>query len=90
LASFYRAKGDIEQTIKYKERADETENKNWLRISSGSEKRTHLPYLTAFELDQTLSLHLQLAIADKIASHLALTGILRRKGRAFGCNEPML
>ncbi|KAF0210105.1 MAG: hypothetical protein FD167_5410, partial [bacterium] len=85
LASLYKKRGDIEQAIKYKERADETRERELARnLISGSE-RDKLTYLTLTtrELDQTISLHLQSAFDDKRASRLALTGILRRKGRAL-------
>ena len=85
LASLYKKRGDIEQAIKYKERADEARERELSKnLISGSEKEklTYLT-LTTRELDQTVSLHLQSAFDDKRASRLALTAILRRKGRAL-------
>src|SRR5262249_52951774 len=85
VAKFYQVKGEIAAAIKYQERADETREKEYsYNIAAGSEKKK-LAYLSlrAYELDQTLSLHLQLAPNDKNATRLALTALLRRKGRAL-------
>jgi CHAT domain-containing protein/Tfp pilus assembly protein PilF len=85
LAVLYRSQGNIEQAIKYKEGAGETRERELIKnLAAGSEK-SKLAYLnlTAFELDQTISLHLISAVDNKAAARLALTGILRRKGRAL-------
>ena len=85
LAALYEAKGDIDQALKVLSRANAVSERNLsLNLSIGSE-RQKLAYLALFseETDFTLSLHSQAAPDDPRALGLALTTLLRRKGRGL-------
>src|SRR5207253_1855189 len=85
LAALYRDKGDITNAIYFKARANETQEHDFVRnLASGSE-RQKLAYLnqTSVEPHKTISLHINFAPANHEAMRLALTEILRRKGRAL-------
>jgi CHAT domain-containing protein/lipopolysaccharide biosynthesis regulator YciM len=85
LAALYRANGDISQSIRYQSRANAISERDLVRnLATGSE-RQKLLYLnkTSFELDLTLSLHLQSAPKDLTAKQMAMDIVLRRKGRAL-------
>lgn len=85
LASFYQTKGDTAQMIAYQSRSMSIKEKNIvLNLSLGSE-RQKLLYLATFENEEntTIAMHLQSAPNDATARRLALTTILRRKGRAL-------
>ena len=85
LAVLYRAKGDITQAVRLLTRANDIREHNLaLVLTTGSEdqKRLYLSTLSD-EADATLSLHVCSAPDDPQASRLALTNILRRKGRVL-------
>ncbi|MFY9555630.1 MAG: CHAT domain-containing tetratricopeptide repeat protein [Blastocatellia bacterium] len=86
VADLYRDKGDYRQAVQFFRRALEIRehNLNNLILTSGSEEQKQL-YLNALsgETDLVVSMHLALAPADEQAAQLALTAILRRKGRAL-------
>ncbi len=84
-AKLLEAKGDISQAITFQSRASVISERNIaLNVATGSE-RQKLAYLTALsdESDQTISLHVHAAPNDAEARSLAITTILRRKGRAL-------
>lgn len=85
LADFYEAKDDVTRAVAFRRRAtDVTERNIALNLATGSERQKRL-YLEGFsgETDRTVSLHVQSAPSDQAARRLALTTILRRKGRAL-------
>ena len=85
LALFYAASGDTYQSINYLTRANDIWEYNIaLVLTTGSEeqKRLYMSTLTR-STDGTVSLHLSSAPKDLRAARLALTTILRRKGRAL-------
>jgi CHAT domain-containing protein/Tfp pilus assembly protein PilF len=85
LAALYVAKGDIDQALTALSRANAVSEHNLaFNLAIGSE-RQKLAYLALFseETDFTLSFHSQAAPDDKRALDLALTTLLRRKGRGL-------
>ena len=85
LALLYWDKGDVGQAITFQSRSNEVSEQDLLRnLVSGSE-RQKLLYLnqTARNRNQTLSLHIQSAPQNPDARKVALTLVLRRKGRAL-------
>ena len=84
-ARLSEAKGDLPQAIAFQSRASDISERNLaLNIAIGSE-RQKLAYLAALEAesDQTVSLHAHAAPNDSDARSLAITTVLRRKGRAL-------
>lgn len=85
IARFYRVVGKTDQALIFQTRANEIRER-FLRLNltstSEREKLLYLNFLTR-DLDRTLSLHLLSAPNDKAATRLALTTLLRRKGRAL-------
>jgi len=85
LAMLYAAKGDIDQAISFQSRANAVSERILaLNLAIGSE-RQKLAYLALFSkgTDFTLSLHSQIAPNDPQALNLALTTLLRQKGRGL-------
>jgi len=85
LADVYRAKGDLTRAVQVWARGLEVRERNvYLIFASGSEdqKQLYLNTLTG-ETHATVSLHVRSAPGDEQAAKLALTTILRRKGRAL-------
>ncbi len=85
LALFYSASGDTSQATAYLTRANDIwEHNIALVLATGSEeqKRLYMSTLTN-STDGTVSLHLVSAPNDMRAARLALTTVLRRKGRAL-------
>src|SRR5262249_31310657 len=85
LALLAARRGDTAQAIAYLTRGLEVSEYNAaLILNAGSEeqKRAYLATLVS-ELDYTVSLHLRSVPTDLSAGRLALTTILRRKGRAL-------
>ncbi len=85
LAELYENKGDLAQAVHFWLRAEETQEHNLnLILSSGSESQKQL-YLTGLRgvTNGLVSFHVHAAPSDQLAAHLALTAILRRKGRAL-------
>ena len=85
LALLSAARGNMSQAISYLTRGTEVSEYNAaLILTTGSEeqKRRYMSTLSS-ETDYTVSLHLLSAPNDLSAARLALTTILRRKGRAL-------
>jgi len=85
LAWLYEATGDTAKAIQYRARCNEARERNIaLNLTSGSERQKLLYLATvAGETNATVSLHVRSAPNDPAARRLALTTILRRKGRAL-------
>ncbi|MDX6270948.1 MAG: hypothetical protein QOD28_2171 [Acidobacteriota bacterium] len=84
-ASLYEAKGDYERAVSGMTRAADIREQNLtLILNTGSEKQKQL-YLDTLsgETDAILSLNIKGAPKNGAATRLALTTILRRKGRAL-------
>lgn len=84
-AILYTAKGDVAQAVRFRIRANDIREDNLaLLLSTGSEEQKRLYMLTiSNETDATVSLHASSAPHDSDAARLALTTILRRKGRVL-------
>jgi CHAT domain-containing protein/tetratricopeptide (TPR) repeat protein len=85
LATLYEAKNYWHQAIRLMVRASELREKHLaptLTAGSENQKRIYLARLSR-EVDATISLHLQSAPNNTKALRLALTTILRRKGRTL-------
>ena len=85
LAKLYLKKGDTQQAVALLARSSEVRERNLnLNLAIGSE-RQKLGYLELFaaDTDHALSLHIQSAPSDIRALQLALTTVLRRKGRGL-------
>ncbi|KAF0247355.1 MAG: peptidase-like protein, partial [bacterium] len=85
LAAVYSSKGDYEKAVKYSQEASDAREVELTRnLSLGSERQKQLYLqLYAHETDITVSLHVQSAPTNPLAKQLALTQILRRKGRSI-------
>jgi CHAT domain-containing protein/Flp pilus assembly protein TadD len=85
LALLYEATGDTAKAIQYRARCNDARERNIeLNLTSGSERQKLLYLATvAGETNATVSLHVKSAPNDEMARRLALTAILRRKGRAL-------
>lgn len=85
LAWLYEAKGDYARVMQCIQRSLEINERNLnLILATGSEnqKQIYLDSLSA-ETDLAISLHIRFTPSDERAARLALTTILRRKGRAL-------
>src|SRR5262245_9667752 len=85
LAMLYMAKGNSAQAVDCETRSlAATERNIALNLAIGSE-RQKLAYLASLpgELDQAISLHVRFAPNDAPARDLAVTSLLRRKGRVL-------
>jgi CHAT domain-containing protein/Tfp pilus assembly protein PilF len=85
LASLHEAMGDISQAVGLRSRAQAMEERNLsVNLATGSE-RQKLAYLRtlAGSSHQSVSLHVRSAPHNSTARDLALTAILRRKGRVL-------
>lgn len=85
IALLYAAKGDYPRAVQFLRRGLEIQERSIsLVVASGSEdqKQLYLDTLTG-DTHYTVSLHVRSAPADAQAAQLALTTILRRKGRAL-------
>jgi len=83
LGLFYQAKGEVPKAISFLARANENREHNLaLIVTKGTEeqKRSYMAKLTD-ETSATISLHVNHAPTNNAALRLALTTILRRKGR---------
>ncbi|HEV2798975.1 MAG TPA: CHAT domain-containing tetratricopeptide repeat protein [Pyrinomonadaceae bacterium] len=85
LSSDYYGLGDMARAVEQQTRANEIRERQLaLLLGTGSEEQKRLFVATlAEENDYTTSLHAQAAPADTRALTLALTTILRRKGRVL-------
>ena len=85
LATVYWGRGDTRQTLALLKRNAELRERNLaLLLTTGSEeqKRRYMATLQN-ETDATVSFHARTAPTDREAAELALTTILRRKGRVL-------
>jgi CHAT domain-containing protein len=85
MARLYAATGDRAQAVAFQSRANDVcEHNIALNLATGSERRK-LAYLalSTAHTDFTLSLHSRYAPHDQQALDLALTTLLRRKGRGL-------
>ena len=83
LALLYQAKGDTTQAIKYLTQGADIQETNLdtnLTVGSERQKQEYMATIS-YTTDATISLHTQAAPDNKEAARLALTTILRRKGR---------
>jgi len=80
-----RAKGDVRQAIAFLTRAAEVVEQNLDRNLAAGSERQKLAYLALFanQTNNAVSLHVQFAPGDPQALRLALTTLLRRKGRGL-------
>jgi CHAT domain-containing protein/Tfp pilus assembly protein PilF len=85
LARLYRARGDIEQALVFLSRAVEVQERSFNRNLLLGSERQKIGYLKLFaqDINNILSLQTQLAPRNPQALRLALTTLLRRKGRAL-------
>jgi CHAT domain-containing protein len=85
LAELYKAKGDYAKAVQISMRSEQIfeDNINF-EFSSGAEewKQTYLDFLSG-QTNSIVSLHVRSAPTNPLAAQLALTTILRRKGRAL-------
>ena len=85
LAELYDAKDDVKRAVPLLLRATDNSERNIaLNLAAGSE-REKLLYLASFsvETNLTVSMHILSAPHDEAARRLAITTVLRRKGRAL-------
>ncbi|HBB30385.1 MAG TPA: kinesin, partial [Cyanobacteria bacterium UBA9273] len=85
LALLYQAKGDTTHAIEYLTQGTDIEENNLdTNLTVGSERQKQ-EYITTISgtTDATISLHTQAAPNNPEALHLALTTLLRRKGRVL-------
>ncbi|NMG60492.1 tetratricopeptide repeat protein [Geitlerinema sp. P-1104] len=83
LAGLHQSQGDISQSLSFRQRGlgiQETNLTQNLSIGSEARKQAYIATLSS-TTHRTLSLHLQDAPDHPEAAHLALTTVLRRKGR---------
>jgi CHAT domain-containing protein len=85
LATLYAAKGDIAQAVSFMTRVNAIRERILTRNLAAGSERQKLAYLALFtkETHFTLSLHSQAAPNDPQALNLAVTTLLRRKGRGL-------
>jgi CHAT domain-containing protein/Tfp pilus assembly protein PilF len=84
-ASLSEATGNLPQAVAFQSRAGIISERNIARMVAGGSERQKLAYLAALdaESEQTVSLHAHAAPHDSEARSLAITTVLRRKGRAL-------
>ncbi len=92
LAEIYRAKGDSPQAVLMQTRANEiSEHHLALLMTAGSEEQKRLYASTlSEETDYTLSLHTYNLPNSANAARLALTTLLRRKGRVLDATSDQI
>jgi CHAT domain-containing protein/Flp pilus assembly protein TadD len=85
LAQLAEARADLPRAVAFKSRSNEIyERQIALNLATGSERQKLLYLATlAGQTDSTISLHVRSAPKDRAARQLALTTVLRRKGRAL-------
>jgi CHAT domain-containing protein/tetratricopeptide (TPR) repeat protein len=85
LAALYETKGDYARAVQFQVRGNEVRERNLSLILATSSERQKLTYLATLsgETHATISLHARSAPSDPQALRLALTTVLRRKGRAL-------
>lgn len=92
LAELYRKKGDAAQAVKIQAHADEISERHLaLLLTAGSEEQKRLYAATlSDETDYTISLHTYNLPANVEAARLAMTTILRRKGRVLDATSDQI
>jgi CHAT domain-containing protein/Tfp pilus assembly protein PilF len=85
LAALYQAKGDTARALEYWTRYSDARERNIEHNLPIGSDRQKLSYLAVFadDIDNILSFHAQSAPDNPAARQLALTTILRRKGRGL-------
>jgi len=85
ISIMYQAKGDLNRAIAFQQRSNDIREHNLaLTIATGSEQQKRLYMDTLdIETDIAITLHVQAAPGRNDAARLALTAILRRKGRVL-------
>ncbi len=85
ISIMYQVKGDLNRAIELQRRSNDIREHNLaLTIATGSEQQKRLYMDTLdIETDIAISLHVEAAPQRNDAAHLALTAILRRKGRVL-------
>lgn len=85
LSELYQAKEDFDKAIKCKTISNSIRESNLEKILYSSSEDQKLKYLSSIkaEMYQSLSLHLRLAPTNEQACKMALTDLLRRKGRSL-------
>lgn len=85
LALLLAQKGEIEQSLKFQQRANEIDERNInLNLSIGSE-RQKIAFLKALaeQINQSLFIQARFAPENAFAAELAVTSVLRQKGRVL-------
>lgn len=85
MAAFYEAKGDIARAISFRTRGNDIREYNLSLVLTAGSEQEKLLFASTFagETDLTISLHTRSAPTSPEAASLALTTILRRKGRVL-------
>src|SRR6185503_8534117 len=85
ISIMYQVKGDLNRAIEFQQRSSDIREHNLaLVIATGSEQQKRLYMNTLdIETDIAISLHVGSAPQNSDAARLALTAILRRKGRVL-------
>jgi CHAT domain-containing protein/tetratricopeptide (TPR) repeat protein len=85
LAGLYEAKGDYVRAVQFQSRGNEVNERNLALILATGSERQKLAYLATLSGNTyaSVSLHARSAPSDPQALRLALTTVLRRKGRAL-------
>ncbi|HEX8738142.1 MAG TPA: tetratricopeptide repeat protein, partial [Pyrinomonadaceae bacterium] len=85
LAVLYEVKGDYEQAVKIRTRSNNIREYNLgIILAAGSENQKQVYISTlADETNDTVSLHVRHSSKNQASARLALTTILRRKGRVL-------
>ncbi len=85
LAALYETMGDYACAVEFLSRGNEVQERTLALILSAGSERQKLAYLATLSgnTDATISLHARSAPSDPQALGLALTTVLRRKGRAL-------
>ncbi len=92
LASLYESKGDHTRAVAFKERANDIEESVLARVLAGSAEAQKQAFFRTLSgsTDSTVSLHVRSAPGDARAARLALTTLLRRKGRVLDATMDLL
>jgi CHAT domain-containing protein/Tfp pilus assembly protein PilF len=85
LAAMYWAEGDYARAVQFLSRAQDIRERNLSLVLSAGSERQKLAYVATLYADTSsaVSLHTRSASSDLQALRLALTTVLRRKGRAL-------
>ena len=85
LAALYETTGDYARAVQFQSRGNEVQERTLALVLSAGSERQKLAYLATLSgnTNATISLHARSAPSDPQALALALTTVLRRKGRAL-------